>query len=80
MALQPPFYDPPTVDYPTGQQHSQAWTEYHQSVADWISAESAFWASLAASPSYANDAAAAAGGVGIGARYRNGSVVMVRVS
>ena len=32
--LQPPFYDPPITDYPSGQQHSQAWTEYHQSVAD----------------------------------------------
>jgi hypothetical protein len=34
MVLQPPFYDPPIVDDATGQQHSQAWTEYHQSVAD----------------------------------------------
>jgi len=34
---------------------------------------------LAASPSYANDAAAAAGGVQIGGFYRNGSVVQVRV-
>ena len=33
-ALQPPFYDPPIADYPSGQQHSQAWTEYHQSVSD----------------------------------------------
>ena len=31
-------------------------------------------------PNYANDAAAAAGGVAIGAMYRNGSVLMVRVS
>jgi hypothetical protein len=29
---------------------------------------------------FANDAAAAAGGVSVGALYRNGSVVMVRVS
>jgi hypothetical protein len=29
---------------------------------------------------FANDAAAAAGGVAVGALYRNGSVVMVRVS
>lgn len=29
---------------------------------------------------YANDAAAAAGGVKVGQQYRNGSVVMVRVS
>ena len=32
--VEPPFYDPPIADYPSGQQHSQAWTEYHQSVAD----------------------------------------------
>lgn len=30
--------------------------------------------------SYANDAAAAAGGVPIGGRYRNGSVLMVRAA
>jgi archaellin len=33
---------------------------------------------LRASPSYANDAAAAAGGVGVGNLYRNGSVVQIR--
>jgi hypothetical protein len=32
-----------------------------------------------ASTSYANDAAAAAGGVGVGQVYRNGSVVQVRI-
>lgn len=37
-------------------------------------------ATLAASTSYANDAAAAAGGVAIGDFYRNGSVVQVRVT
>jgi hypothetical protein len=35
---------------------------------------------LAASTTYANDGAAAAGGVPIGGTYRNGSVVMVRVT
>ena len=30
QVVQPPFYDPPIVDYASGQQHSQAWTEYHQ--------------------------------------------------
>lgn len=35
---------------------------------------------LAASSSYANDAAAAVGGVPVGGFYRNGSVVQVRVS
>lgn len=37
-------------------------------------------ASLASSTSYANDAAAQAGGVAIGQLYRNGSVVQVRVT
>ena len=37
-------------------------------------------ASLPFAASYANDAAAAAGGVGIGKLYRNGSAVMVRVA
>jgi hypothetical protein len=31
-ALEPPVYDPPMAE--SGQQHSQAWTEYHQSVSD----------------------------------------------
>jgi len=31
-------------------------------------------------PDHANDAAAAAGGVPVGALYRNGSAIMVRVS
>lgn len=35
---------------------------------------------LAASTTYANDAAAAAGGVAVGQLYRNGSVVQIRVS
>jgi hypothetical protein len=43
---------------------------------------SALATKLAASPSYANDAAAAAaaGGVAVGGLYRNGSVVQVRVA
>ena len=36
--VEPPFYAEPIVDYPSGQQHSQAWTEYHQSVADRLTA------------------------------------------
>jgi hypothetical protein len=36
-------------------------------------------ANLASSPSYANDAAAAAGGVPVATFYRSGSAVMVRV-
>ena len=38
QVVQPPFYDAPIVDFPSGQQHSQAWTEYHQSVADRLAA------------------------------------------
>jgi hypothetical protein len=38
------------------------------------------WAVLAASTSYADDAAAAAGGVAVGGVYRTGSAVKVRVS
>ena len=41
QVIQPPFYDPPIADYPSGQQHSQAWTEYHQSVADRLAATAA---------------------------------------
>ena len=36
--VDPPFYDPPIADSPSGQQHSQAWTEYHQQTADQINA------------------------------------------
>jgi hypothetical protein len=32
--IEPPFYDPPLAPSGSGQQHSQAWTEYHQAVAD----------------------------------------------
>jgi len=37
-------------------------------------------ATLAASPSYANDSAAATGGVVVGQFYRNGSVLQIRVT
>lgn len=39
-----------------------------------------FFQRLASLPNYANDAAAATGGVAVGELYRNGSVVMVRVT
>ena len=55
--IQPPFYDPPIADYPSGQQHSQAWTEYHQSVADQL-------ASLATNNGVTDGNDAAAGQVG----------------
>ena len=41
QVIQPPFYDAPIVDYASGQQHSQAWTEYHQSVADRLAVSAA---------------------------------------
>lgn len=39
-----------------------------------------FFQRLASLPDYANDAAAATGGVSVGELYRNGSAVCVRVS
>ena len=75
--LDPPLRDPVTD---AGGIVTPVWGAWFQAVADRIYTESMFWASLASSASYADDAAAAAGGVGIGARYRSGSAVMVRVS
>ncbi len=40
----------------------------------------AFFAALATTTSYANDAAAAGGGVPVGGTYRNGSVVQIRIT
>ena len=55
--VDPPFYDAPIVDNEAGQQHSQAWTEYHQSVADQIN-------SLAANTGVTDGSDAAAGQIG----------------
>lgn len=57
-------------------QVSTAWIAFFDSLTSRLAQLEA----LAGSTSYANDAAAAAGGVQIGALYRNGSAVMVRVS
>jgi len=59
--IQPPFYDPPIADYPSGQQHSQAWTEYHQSVADRLAATTA---TIAANKGVTDGSDAASGQVG----------------
>jgi hypothetical protein len=82
--VRPPFNAPPVGD---DGQYTEAWTKYFQALADQINAmqaalaaSNAFWAALAAGPSYANDAAAAAGLVPVGVRYRNGSIVMVRIA
>jgi hypothetical protein len=34
--IDPPFYDPPIAGSASDQQHSQAWTDYHQSLADQV--------------------------------------------
>jgi hypothetical protein len=47
---------------------------------DAVSARLAELNGLAGSPSYASDAAAAAGGVRVNGLYRNGSVLQVRVT
>lgn len=52
----------------------QSWAVWFQQIAAAVA-----FKSLANGPSYANDAAAAAGGVAKGALYRNGSVLMIRV-
>lgn len=36
--VDPPFYDAPIVDDASGQQHSQAWTEFFQALADRLNA------------------------------------------
>ena len=60
-ALQPPFYDPPIVDDATGQQHSQAWTEYHQSVSDQLASTTA---TIAARAGVTDGSDATAGQIG----------------
>lgn len=52
-----------------------AWMSYFQDVADRLAALD----TAATGPSYANDAAAAAGGVDLHGWYRNGSALMTRV-
>lgn len=77
--LRPPNNEPP-ID---GDQHGPAWTAFFGDLARVVADHAAFVASVAALPtaaSYANDAAAAAGGVAVGGLYRNGSAVMVRVT
>lgn len=51
-----------------------------QNMAKAIDANAAGNLTLQASASYANDGAAASGGVPIGGFYRNGSVVQIRVT
>jgi len=71
MALQPPFFDPPIADYPSGQQHSQAWTEYHQSVADQLASTAA---TIAANKGVTDGSDAVAGQIGEYLTASGGSV------
>ena len=63
-----------TIHIPTGSPSPQ---EFQRQTAVQLNA---FFQRLANLPDYANDAAAAAGGVAVGELYRNGSQVMCRVS
>lgn len=81
MAIPPRRVDPPFNEAPirSDGQFSQAWSDYFRAASDRLNELIAAYATLAASTSYANDAAASAGGVEIGFPYRNGSAIMVRV-
>ena len=70
--LRPPSGQPLLL--PDGQV-STAWMSFFEDLAD----QAGLWAALAYSPSYAGNAAAAAGGVPVGAPYRDGSAVHVRL-
>jgi hypothetical protein len=66
--IEPPFYDPPLAPSGSGQQHSQAWTEYHQSVADRLAAINA---------GVTDGSEAAAGNVGEVMATTGGAVAMI---
>jgi hypothetical protein len=72
-AGKPPANAPPLPD--DDRQFQQVWLAFFDSIAVPLMALER----LAGSTSYANDAAAAAGGVKVGGFYRSGSAVMVRV-
>lgn len=57
--VDPPVNDPPMVDYPSGQRHSQAWTEYNQAVADRLADNTA---AIAAIKTGVTDGSSAAAG------------------
>lgn len=74
----PPLPDP-RVPMFEGSVMGATWRQFWLNLLLWVS-ETPSGANLATSVSYANDAAAAAGGVPVGGYYRNGSVVQVRVT
>lgn len=72
-ASKPPANVPPLLG--DDRHFHQAWAAFFDSVA----APLLVLQTLAGSTSYANDAAAAAGGVKVGGLYRSGSQLMIRV-
>lgn len=72
-ASKPPANVPPLLG--DDRQFHQAWAAFFDSIA----APLITLQTLAGSTSYANDAAAAAGGVKVNGLYRNGSVIQIRV-
>jgi hypothetical protein len=73
----PPLPDAKVIEF-AGNSMVPTWRSFWQNFILYVK-QTPSGENLAASPSYANDAAAAAGGVAIGGFYRNGSVVQVRV-
>lgn len=71
----PPLPAPDVPMFGADRNMSPTWRQFWVNLMLYISG-----VQLAQSTSYANDAAAAAGGVKIGQFYRDGSVVKVRVS
>lgn len=58
MKLEPPTFDPPIVDYPSGVRHSQAWTEHNQAIVDRLTANSEAIAAVTAGVTDGSNAAA----------------------
>ena len=74
MARQLPALPPPNVPMFTDGYMTPAWRVFWQNLLLYVSVQE-----LVTTPSYANDAAAAAGGVEVGQAYRNGSAIQGRV-
>ena len=74
MKLEPPTFDPPIVDYPSGARHSQAWTEHNQAVVDRLAANMAAIAAIGTGVTDGSDAAA--GQVGEYLTAAGGSVAL----
>ena len=81
--ITPPHGETATTVSPDGRQVvAESWHLFHQGLADRVAlllARTATLDALNLTASYANDAAAAAGGVAVGGYYRSGSAVMIRI-